>query len=93
MSDEDEAFALFLAKYRWVFLQVLHDLRAAHLAEVDEALDDPERLLAASERLGALVKKKLADMGKPDTAVDTVAVRLIARDIYEQFGSKLVLSL
>jgi hypothetical protein len=90
MTDDEDAFELFLARYRWVFLQVLHDLRALQLPDVNDALDQPARLLEASARLGALVRKKLSEMGKADDDVDTLAVRLIAEDIFKQFGPRLV---
>ncbi len=85
-KDEEEKFALFLAKYRWVLLRALRALRDAG----GDALDEPRRLLAATTKLNVLVKMKLAELGKRDEDVDAADVRAIADGAVASLGTRLL---
>lgn len=86
MSDE-AAHGRFLAKYRWMFLQVLKNLRPL---DGGGELDDPEKLLDASRKLSILVKRELARTGQVDVESDLKMIELIAVKVVTEMGMKLL---
>ena len=85
----DEEFELFLAKYRWVFLRALRELRLPE-GHPGDPLDVPERLLLATRDLAGLVKQDIDELPTKPASLDATLVSFFADDVVAELGTKLL---